>query len=128
MLTLQRDKVGIRLIQIAMAYGVCYLLIPVQCRFVEFNDRFIIEGLGIVDDGADDIYPPCDWGPDDQQHFMVFNRWGTEVFSLPPGVPYRNDWDGAYQHGQPLVHGTYFVLLRLGDRQLGSYVDLRNDQ
>jgi len=92
------------------------------------NDRFVIEGLGIVDDGADEVYPPCDWGPDDQQHFMVFNRWGSEVYSLPPGEPYRNDWNGRNNDDEPLVDGTYFVLLRLGDRKLGQYVDLRNDK
>ena len=93
-----------------------------------FNDRFVIEGLGIVDDGADEVYPPCDWGPDDQQHFMVFNRWGSEVYSLPPGEPYRNDWNGRNNNDEPLVDGTYFVLLRLGERKLGQYVDLRNDK
>ena len=93
-----------------------------------FNDRFVIEGLGLVDDGADEVYPPCDWGPDDQQHFMVFNRWGSEVYSLPPGEPYRNDWNGRNNNDEPLVDGTYFVLLRLGERKLGQYVDLRNDK
>ena len=92
-----------------------------------YNDRYVIENVSEVDDG-ETTYPPCDWGPSDQQHFMVFNRWGNEVFSLPPGQPYRNNWDGRGNNGEPLVNGTYFVLLRLGDRKLGQYVDLRNDQ
>ena len=92
-----------------------------------YNDRYVINDLSEVDTG-DTTYPPCDWGPDDQQHFMVFNRWGSEVFSLPAGEPYRNDWDGRSNSGEPLVDGTYFVLLRLGERKLGQYVDLRNDK
>ena len=59
---------------------------------------------------------------------MVFNRWGSEVYSLPPGEPYRNDWNGRNNNDEPLVDGTYFVLLRLGERKLGQYVDLRNDK
>ena len=92
-----------------------------------YNDTFVIENLSVIDDG-DTPYPPCDWGPSDQQHFMVFNRWGNEVFSLPAGEPYRNDWNGQSNSGETLVDGTYFVLLRLGERKLGSYVDLRNDK
>jgi hypothetical protein len=92
-----------------------------------YNDVFVIENVSVVDEG-DTTYPPCDWGPADQQHFMVFNRWGNEVYSLPAGEPYRNDWDGRSNSGETLVDGTYFVLLRLGDRKLGSYVDLRNDK
>ena len=92
-----------------------------------YNDLYVIENVSEVDDG-ETTYPPCDWGPSDQQHFMVFNRWGNEVFSLPPGQPYRNNWDGRGNNGETLVNGTYFVLLRLGDRKLGQYVDLRNDQ
>lgn len=92
-----------------------------------YNDVFVIENVSEVDEG-DTTYPPCDWGPADQQHFMVFNRWGNEVYSLPAGAPYRNDWDGRSNSGETLVDGTYFVLLRLGDRKLGQYVDLRNDK
>ena len=92
-----------------------------------YNDLYVIENVSEMDDG-ETTYPPCDWGPSDQQHFMVFNRWGNEVFSLPPGQPYRNNWDGRGNNGETLVNGTYFVLLRLGDRKLGQYVDLRNDQ
>jgi len=92
-----------------------------------YNDVFVIDNLSEVDEG-DTTYPPCDWGPADQQHFMVFNRWGNEVYSLPAGEPYRNDWDGRSNSGETLVDGTYFVLLRLGERKLGQYVDLRNDK
>ena len=92
-----------------------------------YNDLYVIENVSEVDNG-ETTYPPCDWGPSDQQHFMVFNRWGNEVYSLPSGQPYLNNWDGRGNNGETLMNGTYFVLLRMGERKLGQYVDLRNDQ
>ena len=61
-------------------------------------------------------------------YFQVYNRWGSLVYASDGGEKYQNDWDGTNNAGQPLVNGTYFVLLQLGDgRQWGKYVDLRND-
>ena len=92
------------------------------------NDRYEIPNLGTTEAGGETV-PPCFWGGDDETiFFQVFNRWGTRVYSSDPGVHYANDWDGTNDDGQPLVDGTYFILMQTELRPYGVYVDLRNDQ
>jgi len=94
-----------------------------------FNDTYVIENIGDAEDGAAS-YPPCNWGEDSSFiYFQVFNRWGSPVYSSPPGEMYRNDWDGINSStGNYVVNGTYFILLQYEDgRQWGQYVDVRND-
>ena len=46
---------------------------------------------------------------------MIFNRWGTKLFSA---APYENDWYGQVNVGSlpgDLSAGTYFYILELGD-------------
>ena len=46
---------------------------------------------------------------------MIFNRWGTKLFSAEP---YENDWYGQVNVGSlpgELSAGTYFYILELGD-------------
>jgi gliding motility-associated-like protein len=43
--------------------------------------------------------------------FMVFNRWGGQVFEA---TGYANEWDGSF-NGNPLPDGTYFYTLDPGD-------------
>ncbi|MBK7966567.1 MAG: hypothetical protein IPK10_15700 [Bacteroidetes bacterium] len=40
---------------------------------------------------------------------------------------YRNDWYGLNESGEPLVDGTYFVIVkaRYINRIFNSYIDLR---
>ena len=93
-----------------------------------FNDTYVIGNLGLTDDESG-YYPPCYWdagqpiavlpGVQPLGNAGVRNRRRTE---------YRNDWNGRNNNDEPLVDGTYFVLLRLGERKLGQYVDLRNDK
>ena len=84
--------------------------------------------MGEEEDG--DVYPPCDWSDDPTMvHFMVFNRWGNQVYASPPGARYLNDWQGRSEDNESLVDGTYFVLFRINEtRKLGTYVDIRKDQ
>jgi hypothetical protein len=93
-----------------------------------YNDEYAVENLALEDNG--DVYPPCDWSDDPTMiHFMVFNRWGNQVYSSPPGARYLNDWNGKSANEEDLVDGTYFVLLRINEtRKLGTYVDIRKDQ
>jgi len=92
------------------------------------NDRYEIPNLGTTETEEGSV-PPCYWGGNDQTvYFQVFNRWGTRVFASEPGTVYENDWNGTNQDGQPLVNGTYFILLQTQYRSYGVYVDLRNDQ
>jgi gliding motility-associated-like protein len=44
--------------------------------------------------------------------FMIFNRWGDEVFE---GESYMNSWDGKGPNGEILPVGVYFYILDLGD-------------
>ena len=95
-----------------------------------YNDVYVIGNLGTTNEDGE-YFPPCDWGGDDESvYFQVFNRWGSLVYSSPPGEEYQNDWDGRTNEdgSTRVVDGTYFVLLQLGDgRQWGKYVDVRND-
>ncbi len=74
-----------------------------------FNDGYFIRGI--------DGYP--------LNRFIVFNRWGNEVYSIDD---YKNtDWIGQDEDGNPLPEGTYYVLLEIknSDIRKKTYVDLR---
>lgn len=48
-----------------------------------------------------------------ESEFTVFNRWGSEVFSMRG---YDNSWDGTEQNsGSELPEGTYFFILKFND-------------
>jgi len=77
-------------------------------NFDGLNDYFVVHGL--------DAYP--------NNHLLVFNRWGNEVFSK---YYYTNNWGGTNNAGQELPDGTYFVILEINNGQikLNGYVDIR---
>jgi gliding motility-associated-like protein len=64
------------------------------------NDFFVVVGL--------ENYPNAT--------VEVFNRWGNIVYS---GDPYRNEWNGNSNAGQPLPVGTYYYILDLKDGNPG---------
>jgi gliding motility-associated-like protein len=59
------------------------------------NDFFFVEGIG--------RYP--------ELNFMVFDRWGNEIYRANP---YQNDWYGTGKGGDPLPVGDYFFILEFG--------------
>lgn len=73
-----------------------------------FNDFLLIKGL--------EEYP--------DNEIMIFNRWGQVVFRRNS---YRNDWRGTGEDGNPLIDGTYFIVLKVGflNRVFNTYLDLR---
>jgi gliding motility-associated-like protein len=78
-----------------------------------YNDSYIIHGLS--------AYP--------ENSFIVFNRWGNEVFHKDN---YKNngdegDWHGQNNKGEDLPTGTYYVILTIKNSKLflNTYVDLR---
>jgi gliding motility-associated-like protein len=72
------------------------------------NDFFVIHGIN--------GYP--------NNQFVVFNRWGNEVYSAEG---YNNTWNGTNKQGQDLPDGTYFVVLTINGGAItrNGYVDLR---
>ena len=78
------------------------------------NDAYVIHGI--------ELYP--------ENLFIVFNRWGNEVYSKDN---YRNlgsddaDWRGQNKNGNELPDGTYFVVLTIpkSDIVRTTYVDIR---
>jgi gliding motility-associated-like protein len=78
-----------------------------------YNDSYIVHGL--------EAYP--------ENTFIVFNRWGNEVFKKDN---YKNngnaaDWYGQNKSDEPLPDGTYYVILVIKNSSLhkNTYVDLR---
>jgi gliding motility-associated-like protein len=78
-----------------------------------YNDSYIIHGL--------EGYP--------ENTFIVFNRWGNEVFKKDnyKNNGYSADWFGQNNQGDPLPDGTYYVILKIKNSSLAknTYVDLR---
>jgi gliding motility-associated-like protein len=78
-----------------------------------YNDSYVIHGIGAYPDNT----------------FVVFNRWGNEVYHKDD---YKNngdaaDWHGQNNKGEPLPAGTYYVILTIKNSHLflNTYVDLR---
>ncbi len=81
------------------------------------NDAYVIHGIEAFPDNK----------------FVVFNRWGNEVYSKDN---YTNhgaedaDWHGQNKEGEDLPDGTYFIILVINNSTLvpntfNTYVDLR---
>ncbi|SDK01618.1 gliding motility-associated C-terminal domain-containing protein [Catalinimonas alkaloidigena] len=56
------------------------------------NETFTVKNL--------EFYP--------QARLVVYNRWGKQVYAQ---TPYRNDWQGLTNQGNPLAAGTYYYFL-----------------
>jgi gliding motility-associated-like protein len=48
--------------------------------------------------------------------FIVINRWGQQVYFAQP---YKNNWEGSNQKGEPLPDGTYFYAMNF-DKTVGK--------
>lgn len=67
------------------------------------------------EDGVNDAFIiPCLAGGDyPDNEVSIFNQWGDEIFHA---APYQNDWRGRY-HGNDLPDGTYYFIVRFGNRR-----------
>jgi large repetitive protein len=45
-----------------------------------------------------------------ENELVIFNRWGDILYK---SKPYKNEWGGTNQSGNPLPEGTYYYVLRL---------------
>lgn len=75
-----------------------------------YNDDYDIHGI--------ENYP--------DNTFIVFNRWGNEVYKKDHYV--NHDWTGLNNDGDPLPSGTYYVILVINTPEKmtrNTYVDLR---
>ncbi len=74
-------------------------------------------------DGLNDylVFPGVDQLPGSE--FMVYNRWGTEVFR---NGNYQNDWDGRDRDGRELIPDTYYYILKIEpERIIKGFVEIR---
>jgi gliding motility-associated-like protein len=85
---------------------------------VNVEDQFSIpEAFSPNGDGINDVFVIKGIDRFKGNQFVVFNRWGNQVFK---SAPYDNEWDGSTKQdvqlgGNELPVGTYFYVLDLGD-------------
>lgn len=81
------------------------------------SDFFIPEGFSPNGDGINDVFVIRGIVNYPQNTFLIYNRWGDQVFEASP---YQSTWNGTSTMGlrvggNELPTGTYFYLLNLGD-------------
>jgi gliding motility-associated-like protein len=71
-----------------------------------------------------DLYNPVTSRNVEEVDFVVYNRWGTEVFrTRNPQI----EWDGTHQQtGAPVSEGVYYYVCKVAERRLSgiSYREL----
>ncbi len=79
---------------------------------LDIYDAEMYQGISPNGDGVNDhlTIPEIEYYPDNQ--FMVFNRWGAQVFGRKA---YLNEFDGHDDGGRDLPDGVYYYVLDLGN-------------
>jgi gliding motility-associated-like protein len=79
---------------------------------LDIYDAEMYQGISPNGDGVNDhlTIPEIEYYPDNQ--FMVFNRWGAQVFGRKG---YLNEFDGRDDGGRDLPDGVYYYVLDLGN-------------
>lgn len=62
-------------------------------------------------DGFNEVFDLSDINPSGNCKLTIMNRWGSQVYRVEP---YKNDWNGHDQEGNPLPEGTYYYILQCG--------------
>jgi gliding motility-associated-like protein len=73
-------------------------------------------------DGLNDVFRLENFGYQDRNRFVIFNRWGQKIFQTQD---ISQGWDGT-QNGKPVETGTYYYDIRLEMRD-GSIKVFRGD-
>ena len=74
-------------------------------------------------DGQNDylVFPGIDLLPGSE--LIIYNRWGTEVYTNPN---YQNDWDGRDHKSRELIPDTYYYILKIeSERIIKGFVEIR---
>lgn len=71
-------------------------------------------------DGVNDFWEPVYQGSEDWS-YQIYDRWGIKVYE---GVKGGSPWRGANGQGQPLIEGTYFYIVLVGDKTYKGSVTL----
>ncbi|MEQ9262083.1 MAG: gliding motility-associated C-terminal domain-containing protein [Owenweeksia sp.] len=59
-------------------------------------------------DGRNDVFDLKDINPDNEFSLIIYNRWGSEIWSVQR---YQNDWEGVDYGLNALPDGTYYYIL-----------------
>ncbi|MBP6639274.1 MAG: DUF2341 domain-containing protein [Bacteroidia bacterium] len=74
----------------------------------------IPQGFSPNGDGINDFFYIADITSFPDNDLVIFNRWGSLVYSKSP---YDNSFNGIGNNGYDLPDGTYFYILKLGNGQ-----------
>jgi large repetitive protein len=92
----------------------------------EPSDIIIPNGFSPNSDGDNDAFVIKGIEGNMNNTLMVFNRWGTEVFSQKN---YSNNWTGLSNNGSQLLDGTYFIIFKITQNNteniFKTYVELK---
>jgi gliding motility-associated-like protein len=86
--------------------GTCPSIFDTLTIFVDDINR--PNGFSPNGDGINDFFTIKGIENTLSSEFIVFNRWGTEVFKASP---YTNDWNGKDVNGNDLPEDTYYYIL-----------------
>jgi len=124
--TVFSDEVGVRVFELEAGNGFC----P--------TDK---DTLVVTITGPDDILVPNAFTPNGDENndallilnsevfrdieVMIYNRWGSRVFSALNGYSVENAWDGTFK-GRELPEGAYYYVIKFnrGTKQKNGVVNL----
>ncbi len=102
----------------------CMLYSDTLLVVLEITKEMIPQGFSPNADGINDNFEIPGMTAFPNSELIVFNRYGSEVFSAKP---YTNNWNGQNNNGGDLEEGTYFYKLDLGNNKdnFSGYIMIR---
>jgi gliding motility-associated-like protein len=88
-----------------------------------FGDFIIPNAFSPNGDGVNDVFEISGLESFGSIQFIVFNRWGNEVYASDD---YKNNWNGLNKNGDELAEDTYYYILKpSGHSALKGFVILK---